>query len=38
MHVVTMLGESTAPRLTPDEIEALCRYRSDGKDLWKFWN
>lgn len=57
MHVVTMLGDSNAPRLTPDEVDALCHfafqmhdheattpaspifwYRSEGKDLWKFWN
>jgi hypothetical protein len=25
-RVVTMLGESAPPRLTPDEIEALCHF------------
>jgi hypothetical protein len=26
LHVVTMHGESSDPRLTPDEVEALCHF------------
>lgn len=56
-HVVTLIGKSTNPRLTAEEVEALCHfayrthdhevgkpahaifwYRTDGKELWKFWN